>query len=115
MADITLKSQRFDKSKFNETVDLNFNQLSSPINLAFFDRNLAVESDVFYLYGKFFYLIPKFGAVDSHTYIARTSGEYADFDQTDLEIKALLEEIKELRAENLQLIENSTELEIDNG
>jgi|TARA_R110000796_G_scaffold54363_1_gene127140 hypothetical protein len=115
MADITLKSQRFDKNKFNETIDTRFSQLLTVPNPSYFDRNLAVERDVFYLYNKYFDLIPKLGAVDSHTYIARTSGEYADFDQTDLEIKALLEEIKELRIENLELIQNSTDLDINNG
>jgi hypothetical protein len=111
MANITIKSQRFDKNKFNETINTKFTQLSNIPNPAYFDRNLATESDVFYLYNKFMFVIPEFGDVDSHMYIARTSGEYADFDQTNNEIKALLEEISELRVENLELIKNSTSLD----
>ena len=111
MADITLKSQRFNKNKFNETVDTKFSQLLRTPNPAYFDRNLATEDDVFFLYNKFFYSMPKVGDVDSHLYIAKTSGEYANYDKTDLEIKNLLEEIKELRIENLELIQKSTDLD----
>lgn len=104
MADITLKSQRFDKKKFEETVDTKFSQLLQTPNLSYFDRNLALVEDVFDLYNRFKGSIPKLGDTESHLYIYRTSGEYANFDQNDLEIKALLEEIKLLREENRLLL-----------
>ena len=108
---ITLKVQRFNKDKFNETVDTKFTQLVDVPNPSFFDRDLAVLSDFWYLYDKFFYIIPKLGEIESHQYLAKTSGEYADFSNINNEIQALLDEIAELRAENLQLIKDATNLE----
>ena len=111
MAKITLKAQRFNKDKFNKTVNTEFTQLIDTPDPSFFDRDLATVGDFWYLYDKFFYLIPKSGEVESHEYLAKTSGEYADFDSISDEIQALLDEIAELRTENLKLIQESTNLE----
>ena len=108
MANITLKAQRFNKSKFNETVNTEFTQLNVVPDLSFFDRDLADLDD---LYEKFFYIIPKLGLIESHEYLAKTSGEYADFNSISDEIQALLDEIAELRAENLQLIKDATNID----
>jgi hypothetical protein len=111
MADITLKSQRFDKEKFNETVNTEFTQLTNIPDPSFFDRDLATLQDFWYLYDKFFYIIPKLGEIESHQYLAKTSGEYSDFANISDEIQALLDEIAQLRRENLDLIQDATNLE----
>ncbi len=111
MENITLKAQRFDKDKFNETVNTEFTQLTNVPDLSFFDRDLATLDDFWYLYDKFFYIIPKLGEIESHQYLAKTSGEYSDFANINNEIKALLDEIAELRRENLDLIQDATNLE----
>tara|TARA_R110002012_G_scaffold77461_1_gene196640 strand:- start:3249 stop:3683 length:435 start_codon:yes stop_codon:yes gene_type:complete len=111
MTKITLKAQRFNKDKFNETVNTKFTQLNNVLDPSFFDRDLATLPDFWYLYDKFFYIIPKLGPVESHQYLAKTSGEYADFATINSEIQALLDEIAELRAENLQLIKDATNLQ----
>ena len=111
MKKITLKAQRFDKNKFNETVDTKFSQLVNVPNPSFFDRDLAVLDDFWYLYDKFFYIIPKLGEIESHEYLAKTSSEYADFATINTEIQALLDEIAELRRENLELIKDATNLD----
>ena len=111
MKKITLKAQRFDKNKFNETVDTKFSQLVNVPNPSFFDRDLAVLDDFWYLYDKFFYIIPKLGEIESHEYLAKTSSEYADFATINTEIQALLDEIAELRKENLELIQDATNLD----
>ena len=111
MANITLKAQRFNKSKFNETVNTEFTQLNVVPDLSFFDRDLADLDDFWYLYEKFFYIIPKLGLIESHEYLAKTSGEYADFNSISDEIQALLDEIADIRKENLQLEKESVNLE----
>ena len=111
MKKITLKSQRFDKDKFNETVNKTFTQLVNVPDPSFFDRDLATLNDFWYLYDKFFYIIPKLGEIESHEYLAKTSGEYADFATISTEIQALLDEIADLRRQNLELIQESTNLE----
>ena len=108
---ITLIAQRFNKEKFNETVNKEFTQLVNVPYPSFFDRDLADLDDFWYLYDKFFYIIPKLGEIESHQYLAKTSGEYADFATISDEIQALLDEIADLRRQNLELIQESTNLE----
>ncbi len=98
-----LNRQVFDKDKFKDTVDTTFSQLSSTPNPNFFDLDLATLKDFWLLYDKFFYDIPKLGEIESHEYLAKTSGEYANSDKIQSEIQALLDEIASLREENLEL------------
>tara|TARA_R110000803_G_scaffold34811_3_gene75739 strand:- start:3353 stop:3703 length:351 start_codon:yes stop_codon:yes gene_type:complete len=103
MENIQLSRQVFDKAKFNETVNTEFTQLVTPPDPSFFDVNLATEEDFWILYDKFFYLIPKEGEINSHSYLVQTSGEYINYEPNNEEIKSLLEEIAELREENLEV------------
>ena len=98
-----LNRQVFDKSEFNDTFSTEFTQLVSTPDPSFFDVNLATQEDFFILYEKFFYEIPKEGDINSHTYLIQTSGEYVNFIPQQEEITALLQEISELRRENLEL------------
>ena len=93
----------FDKDKFNNTVNNKFVQLIEPADPSFFDVNLATPEDFWILYDKFFYQIPKKGEINSHEYLIETSGDYANYNQQQEEIKALLEEIEELRKDNLEM------------
>ena len=111
MEKITIKSQRFDKNKFKETINNEFTQLVNTPNPSFFVVDLATLPVFWYLYTKFFYIIPKLGEIESHEYLAKTSGEYADYATINEEIQALLDEIATLREENLQLVIDSTNLE----
>ena len=111
MKKITLRSQRFDRDAFNATVNTEFTQLTNVPDPSFFDVDLATISDFWYLYDKFFYIIPKLGEVESHQYLAKTSEEYSGFATINEEIKALLDEIAELRKENLELIKEATNLD----
>ena len=116
MANIDLKVQRFNKDKFNDTVDTNFTQLLDIPNPNYFDVDLATQEDFFWLYDKFFYIIPKINIVmgeefESHTYLAQTSGLYSGYSEINIEIQALLDEIAEIRKENLQLTKESVNLD----
>ena len=104
----------FDKTSFNKTIDTSFSQLGlkNAPNPSFFDVNLAIIPDFWILYDKFFYDIPKEGATNSHAYLARTSGDYADFERIQEEINALLDEISELRVENVDLRRDNANLEV---
>jgi hypothetical protein len=98
-----LKRQVFDKNKFNETVDTTFSQLSSKQDPNFFDINLATQNDLFILYKKFFYDIPKEGEIESHQFIIDESTDYVGVGELNDNLKALLDEISLLREENLEL------------
>ena len=98
---IDLNRQVFDKKKFNETIDTSFTQLVTPQDPTFFDLNLATVEDFFTLYEKFFFQIPKEGEVNSHTYLIKESSDYVGFQANSEDIQALLDEIAQLRQENL--------------
>jgi hypothetical protein len=100
---IDLNRQVFDKKKFNETVDTSFTQLVTQPDPTFFDLNLATVEDFFTLYEKFFFQIPKEGEVNSHTYLIKESSDYVGFQANSEDIQALLDEIAQLRQENLLL------------
>ncbi len=100
---VTLVRQAFDKAKFKETVKTNFTELGvTEPDLSFFDPNLATVGDFFSIYNNLFYLIPKTGP-NSHTTLIEDSSQYVDYKANQVEIQALLEEIAELREQNLQL------------
>ena len=104
-----LTKQVFDKNKFKETVDVTFSQLGveNQVDPSFFDVSLATLEDFWILYDQFFYDIPKEGDTNSHAYLARTSGEYANYEFIQEQIQELLDEIAEIRMENVDLrIEN---------
>ena len=103
---VKISRQVFDKDKFNETVDTSFSQLIPLPDPSFFDRELATLEDFWYLYNKFFLLIPKEGEVNSHTYLIEESTEYINYAPNQAEIQALLDEIAELREENLGIYQD---------
>jgi hypothetical protein len=105
---VNLTKEVFDKSSFNETLDIAFSQLGpeNQLDPSFFDVSLATLEDFWTLYDKFFYDIPKTGP-NSHETLAQTSGEYANYELIQEQIQALLDEIAEIREENVNLrIEN---------
>ena len=116
MENVNLNRQVFDKQKFNETVDTTFSELGvQEQDLSFFDLNLATVDDFFILYNKLFFEIPRGGAINSHTFLVKESGDYIGFQQVNEEIQALLQEISDIREENLVLRQENAELIEDNG
>jgi hypothetical protein len=105
MNNIKLNKQVFVKTKFNETVDTSFSQLIEPSNPTFFDINLATVDDFFTLYNRLFFEIPKNGVVNSHEFLVKESSEYIQVERTNEDIQILLDEIADLRRENLSLRE----------
>lgn len=107
---VNLNRQVFDKTKFNETVDTSFTQLVSQPDPTFFNLDLATVEDFFTLYEKFFFQIPKEGEVNSHTYLIKESSDYVGFQANSEDIQALLDEIAQLRQENLLLRQEQVDI-----
>tara|TARA_Y100000356_G_scaffold134975_1_gene145878 strand:- start:3097 stop:3951 length:855 start_codon:yes stop_codon:yes gene_type:complete len=101
---VILNRDVFNKTAFNNTIDTSFSQLDqAPPDLSFFDPNLATVNDFFNIYQNLFYQIPKFGPINSHEYLVVESTAYSNVIENQEQIDALLEEITDLREENLQL------------
>ena len=116
MENVNLNRQVFNKQKFNDTVDTTFSELGvQEQDLSFFDLNLATVDDFFILYNKLFFEIPKEGAINSHTFLVKESGDYVGSQQINDEIQALLQEITDIREENLELRKENVNLIVENN
>jgi hypothetical protein len=116
MEKVTINRQVFDKSQFDKTINTNFTQLTSslpPIN-----TTPTVDGTVdgfFSLYDSLFFDIPKFGDLNSHQYLATTSGAYIGGEQINESIQLLLDEIAALRISLLGANKKIAELEVQAG
>jgi hypothetical protein len=100
---INLTKQVFEKRQYDRTINTSFTQLVSP-TLDPTGSNLPTVDQFFDFYNQLFFDIPKFGEVNSHEYLIKTSQEYigATAVITD-ELQALIDEVTELRQANLDL------------
>lgn len=102
---VDLKREAFNRKQFDDTVNTNFTELGvSTIDEATFDPSLANVGDFFTIYQTLFFQIPKEGDVNSHLFLVKESTEYLQYVAQQEEIAALLEEITELRQQNLTLV-----------
>ena len=101
MEKVNLNKQVFTKSQFNNTINTEFTQLVSS-NTAPPGSNISVDQ-FFQEYQALFYQIPKFGEVNSHEYLVKTSSEYIGSVEINDTIQALVDEVTQLRQENLEL------------
>ena len=102
MERINLQRQVFSKRQVDNVVDTSFTQLTTSTPTVTSSVSLSV-SEFFDQYRILFFEIPKFGDTDSHEYLVKTSGEYIGGQETNETIQALIEEITQLRQENLEL------------
>lgn len=107
MERINLQRQVFSKRQVDNVVDTNFTQLVPPTTLVTSSVTLSV-SEFFDQYKNLFFEIPKFGDTDSHEYLVKTSSEYIGGQENNETIQALIEEITQLRQENLDLQQQIT-------
>lgn len=101
---VTLIRTGYNREAFRNTFNTDFTELGvNEQDLSFFDPNLATVEDFFTIYNNLFFIIPKYGEINSHEFLIKESSDYIDYKANQLEIEALLEEIAELRESNLQL------------
>ena len=102
--EVTLIRTGYNRESFRSTFDTEFKELGvAEQDLSFFDPNLASVEDFFNIYNNLFFIIPKYGEINSHEYLIKESSDYIDYKANQEEIQALLDEIAELRETNLQL------------
>jgi hypothetical protein len=108
MADqITLVKPSFNKNSYEKVINTSFNQLTQPVVDTTANPPISIQQ-FFTYYQQLFFTIPKFGEVNSHEYLIKTSTEYigTTLDSNEELIQSLLEEINQLRQENLDLQQN---------
>ena len=100
---VNLTKQVFEKRQYDRTINTSFTQLVSPVTEAT-GSALPTVDQFFDFYNQLFFDIPKFGELNSHEDLIKTSQEYigATAVVTD-ELQALIDEVTELRQANLEL------------
>jgi len=104
MAEYPLNRTVFKKEAYENAIDTSLGSVPPPsvTSTPLLEDTISV-SEFFNIYNAVFYNIPAQGDVNSHTYLAQTSGDYANLNQNDDSTQALLDEITELRKQNLEL------------
>ena len=100
---VKLVKRVYDKNQYQRVIDTSFTQLVQPV-VATDVAVLPTVDEFFSDYDQLFFDIPKFGETNSHEYLIKTSQEYIGLSNVvNDEIQALINEITELRQENLEL------------
>ena len=106
---IQLTKQVYDKNQYQKVIDTTFTQLVQPAPPT--ASALPTVNQFFDFYNQLFFDIPKFGATNSHEYLIKTSQDYIGTSNiVNDEIQALIDEVTELRQENLELQQNLIQL-----
>ena len=107
MEQVTISKPLFNKNSYEKVINTSFSQLSQPVVNTTADQPISVQQ-FFTYYQQLFFTIPKFGEVNSHEYLIKTSMDYIGemSNNNDELIQSLLEEINQLRQENLDLQQN---------
>jgi hypothetical protein len=112
MANYPLNRIVFNKEAYEKTIDTSFAQIQTPPPPLV---NTITVSEFFELYTSIFYDIPAEGDINSHTYLIAKSGEYVGAEQVNQDIQLLLDEITNLRQENLKLNQDILNLKISSS
>tara|TARA_B110000977_G_scaffold64479_1_gene87747 strand:- start:9210 stop:9692 length:483 start_codon:yes stop_codon:yes gene_type:complete len=99
---LDLRREVFNKAQYIKTIDTSFDELGATTITEDLQLQPTVE-EFFGLYNSLFYDIPALGENNSHEYLAKTSGEYINFEEVNEEISALQAEIAQLRQDLLNL------------
>ena len=107
---ISLNRQVYSRNQFERVIDTSFTQLVQPqVTSSILTPPISV-AEFFQNYQQIFFQIPKFGETNSHEYLIKTSQEYIGDSNTvnDDLIQALIDEVTQLRQENLILQQQFT-------
>ena len=97
---IDLVRQEFEKNRYNRNIDTSFSQFVAP-TLPSASAPPSVQ-EFFQYYQQLFYVIPREGDNNSHRYLINTSEAYIGASDQSDELRALQEEITQLRIQLLQ-------------
>jgi len=97
---LDLFKEVFDKAQYVKTINTSFDELGVTTLTEDLEIQPTIE-EFFGLYNSLFYDIPALGETNSHEFLARTSGEYINFEEVNEEVQALQAEIAQLRQDLL--------------
>lgn len=108
--DIKVQKTVFNNTEFNRVVNRNFTTFTQPV----IEEDPDTVEELFRLYEKLYLVIDIEGEINSHEYLVRRSSELVTFEANTEEIQPLLDEIAQLREQNLLLNQQILDLETVN-
>jgi hypothetical protein len=119
MEKINLNKVVYPKNQYERVIDTKFSQLATSPSSQEIANTLADSAitpsisinQFFEYYNELFFQIPKKGALFSHEYLVKTSGEYIGSTFLNDELQALIDEINILQQNNLELNQQIIELQ----
>jgi len=109
--DVNIQKTVFSTTDFNKVVDSTFRTFTQPVPA----QDLDTPEELFRLYEKLYYVIDVTGETNSHEYLVKKSSELLTFDRVTEDIQPLLDEIAQLRTENLNLSQQILKMETNIG
>jgi len=104
MEKVTLVKENFtSKIQYQEVIDTSFTQLVPPTPIIDEVLNVPTIDEFFQNYEQLFFEIPKFGEINSHEYLIKTSQAYIGSSVLNDEIVLLQQEITQLRRQLIEL------------
>jgi hypothetical protein len=97
---IDARKSVFNKDQYSKTIDTSFREFG----VTTISNDIQTQPNInqfFELYNQLFYDIPPTGETNSHEFLVQQSGEYINFEANAEEIRALQDEIANLREELL--------------
>jgi len=106
---VEIKKTVLGTNNFNKVIDTSFKTFTQPIP----EEDPDTPEELFRLYEKLYFSIDITGETDSHEYLIKKSSELVNFDTVTEDIQPLLDEIAELREQNLALNQQLIDLEAE--
>jgi hypothetical protein len=104
---INIQRTVFNSTDFSKVVDNTFRTFIQPVP----EEDPDTPEELFRLYEKLYYVVDVTGESNSHEYLIKKSSELVSFDRVTEDIQPLLDEIAQLRQENLGLNQQILTLE----
>jgi hypothetical protein len=95
--------------KFTKVVDTSFKTFTQPVP----EEDPDTPEELFRLYEKLYFSIDITGETNSHEYLIKKSSELVNYDAVTEDIQPLLDEIAQLREQNLALNQQLIDLEAE--
>lgn len=105
--DVKIKKTVYNSTELQKVLTTSFTTFTQPVT----EQDLLTVEEFFNLYEKLYYEIDVTGEINSHEYLVKKSSELLNFTQTSEEIQPLLDEIAQLREQNLQLNQQILDLQ----
>ena len=107
--DIQVQKTVLSKAEFVKVIDTTFRTYTQPV----INTGTDTIDEFFRLYEELYFEIDVLGDTDSHEYLVKKSSELLTFDAVTENIQPLLDEIAQLRTENLALNQELVSLQIN--